>query len=324
MGYKLDLKDRKLLYELDLDSSQPYGRLARKIGLSKNSVMYHINNLKKEGIIKQFHTVVDIGKLGYISFRLNLTFQNTTPEIEQEIIDFLKAKEQVAWLVSVEGKYNLASLILVKSIGEMNTLWKEILEKYQNYISSRLLTIMTSVSYFSRAYLINKKQNDYEIKFITEPSEKKIDEKDREILKLIAPNARIPIIEMARKLKVTPKTIITRIKELEKKKIILAYKTVFDYEKLGYQYVKMHLNLCNVSKNTISQFKDYIKSHPNIIYEDEVLGGDDIEIEFNIANQEELRQIIDDLKNKFSGSIRDYHIVTFYKEHKYLFLPIKL
>ena len=48
--------------------------------------------MKEEGIIKQFHTVVDIGKLGYISFRLYLNLQNTTPEKEQRNNRFSEAQ----------------------------------------------------------------------------------------------------------------------------------------------------------------------------------------------------------------------------------------
>ena len=36
----LDLKDRKLLYELDCNSRQTVQQLSRKIGLSKDAVKY--------------------------------------------------------------------------------------------------------------------------------------------------------------------------------------------------------------------------------------------------------------------------------------------
>src|SRR3989338_10516950 len=79
---KLDLKDKRLLYELDLDSRQSFNELGKKLSLSKSSVIYRINNMQKSGIIKQYHTVLDIGKLGYISFRLYIKLQNSTPSTE--------------------------------------------------------------------------------------------------------------------------------------------------------------------------------------------------------------------------------------------------
>ena len=322
MTYKLDLKDKKLLYELDLNSRQSFNELAKKLKLSKNAIIYRVNNLEKAGVIKQFHTVVDIGKLGYISFRLYLKLQNTTPEKEQEIINFLKQKEIVTWIVSIQGDYNIGALILTKSVKEMNKLWKELLEKYTNYLDERLLTIITKVSYFSRAYLLDLKQNIYEITFITEPEEIKLDQTDLEILKLLAPNSRLQIVEIASKLKLTPKTIISRIKDLEKKKVIIGYKTMFDLEKLGYQYFKVHLRLHNLTKEKSKQLRSYIKIQPNIIYDDEVLGGDDFEIEVQVKDTQALRNVIEDIKSKFAEIIKEYKTMEFYKEHKYMFLPV--
>ena len=57
---KLDLKDKKILYELDLNSRQSFHQIAKKVGLSKDSIIYRVNKLKQDGIIKQFHTVIDV------------------------------------------------------------------------------------------------------------------------------------------------------------------------------------------------------------------------------------------------------------------------
>lgn len=323
MEYKLDLKDKKLLYELDLNSRQSFNELSRKLKLSKNSVIYRINNLQKLGIIKQFHTVIDTGKLGYTSFRLYLKLQNSSPKKEQEIIEFLKSKEIVTWVVSIEEDFNIGALILTKSIREMNNLWEELLDKYANYLEKRLLTIMTKVSYFSRAYFLDLKKNEHETIFATEPQDNQVDEKDLKILKLLSSNARIPIIEIASKLKMTPKTIISRIKGLEKRKIIIGYKTVFDIEKLGYQYFKIYLKIHNSTKEKKQKLRDYIKANPNIIYDDYVLGGEDFEIEVQVRGIIELRKIIEEIKSNFTEMIQDYKTMLFYKEHKYLFFPEK-
>ncbi len=328
MSYKLDLKDKKLLYELDQNSRQSFSEMGKKIGLSKNSVKYRIDSLIQEGIIKKFHTVVDIGKLGYISFRLYLNLQNTTPEIEKEIISYLSKKNIVTWIVSIEGEYNIGTLILTKSIKEINDLWKEIDEKYINYIDKKFLAIMTKVSYYSRAYLLDLKTNNSEVVFVSEPEQNpaklELDETDFEILKLLAPDARISMTDIAIKLKLTAKTVIARIKLLEKKKIIIGYKTVFDLEKLGYQYYKIQFKLHSVSAEGKKEFKGYIKAHPNIIYDDEVLGGEDLEIELQVKDATELRKIIEDIKIRFGKIISEYKTMLFYKEHKYLFLPVKL
>jgi DNA-binding Lrp family transcriptional regulator len=318
----LDLKDRKILYELDTNSRQSFNEIAKKVGLSKDSIIYRIKKLQEEDIIKQFHTVIDVGKLGFISFRLYIKLQNTTPQKEAEIIEFLKKQKIVTWLVSIDGEYDLGMWVLTKSIREMNLLWKELIKIYVNYIDRKWLTIFTRVSYFPRVYLLEKSQNFDEYVFITEPEESNLDEKDIELLKLLASDARISVLDLSQKLKLTPKTITSRIKELERKKIIIGYRTMFDLEKLGYQYFKLHINLHNTTEEKIKLFRGYVKSHPNIIYDNEVLGGDDLEIEIQATTLQKFREIIDEIKKQFSDIIKEYKHMTFYKEHKYLFFPV--
>ena len=96
----------------------------------------------------------------------------------------------------------------------MSLFWNEFLEKYVNYVDKRFLTILTNVSYFSRAYLCDLTENTYEFNVISAPEEMKLDRIDIEILKLLAYNSRIPIVDIALKLDVTSKTIISAMVQL--------------------------------------------------------------------------------------------------------------
>lgn len=324
MAYKLDLKDKKLLYELDLNCRQSFSELAKKIKLSKNSVSYRINNLEKEGIIKLFHTIIDPGKLGYTSFRLYINLQNTTPEKEEEIINFLKSKEIVTWITAIEGNYNIGVLILSKSIKEVDELWRELNKEYINYLAESSWALFTKIFYFPKAYLTGSRNKGDGIIFASSPEKTEFDDTDIEILKMLAPNARIPIIDIASKLDLSPKTVISRIKSLEEKRIIAGYKAVLDLGKIGYQYFKVDFMLNNATSNDIDEFRKYIKSHPNIIYDNHALGGKDIEIEFHVESIENLREILKDIKSRFGKIIKDYSTMNFSKEYKYLLLPVKI
>ena len=108
MVITLDAKDRKILYELDINSRHSNSEIAKKVGLSKQVVGFRIKRLIQEGIISSFYTVIDISKLGFTIHKNFLRLQNLTKEKENELITFLKANQNVVWVVSCDGKYDLA------------------------------------------------------------------------------------------------------------------------------------------------------------------------------------------------------------------------
>ncbi len=319
---KLDLKDRKILFELDSDSRQSFHKIAKKVGLSKDSVIYRIKKLQKQGIIHQFQTLLNTGKLGFISFRLYLKLQNTTPETEKELLDFLKKEKIVAWIASIEGDYGLAMWLLVKTIKQANDFWKKLLKNYGDFIAKRWLTIFTKVAYYPRVFLLDKKQNLDEYVFVMESEQQEVDEIDLKLLELIAPNSRISVLELAKKLKITPKTTSSRIKSLEKRKVIIGYRTLFDLEQLGYQQFKLLIRTQNITDEKEKQFRGFVKQHPNIVYDNEVLGGEDFEIELQLKGIQEFRNFVDELKERFHDIIKEYSYFVFYKEHKFVFFPV--
>ena len=112
---KIDLKDRRILYHLDLDSRQPLSRIGHDVGLPKNSVVCRINRLKEEGIIRNFYTVIDVYKLGYILMRFHYKYQYTTPEIEKEIIDYFIKDKYSVLIASAHGMFNLKVIRIIKN-----------------------------------------------------------------------------------------------------------------------------------------------------------------------------------------------------------------
>ena len=153
------------------------------------------------------------------------------------------------------------------------------------------------------------------------PKSQKLDQYDLKIIELLSKNARMSIIEIADKSNFTSKTVINKIKKFEKEKIIVGYRTEFNLEKLELKYYKIHINTFNTTPEKIKQFRIYIQQNPNIIYQDEVLGGYDIEIEVQIENEDKLRELIEEIREKFSDIIKDYEILHYFKEHRLRFFP---
>ena len=65
MGLKIDETDNSILSELVENSKLSSKILAKKLKIHPNTLLQRVKRLEKNGIIKQYTTVVDYGKLGY-------------------------------------------------------------------------------------------------------------------------------------------------------------------------------------------------------------------------------------------------------------------
>lgn len=314
----LDLKDRKILYQLDLNARQSNTQIAKKVGLSKDVVNYRIKRLEEKGFVKGFYTVIDFYKIGYLSIRAYVKLISTPQEKEQEIFEYLVRDPNTFFIVKIDGPFDIGIGTLVKSIYEFENFYTKVKEKFKGYIGKEQIAIFTKGYHFHRAYLLNKKSDEVIAEYLGSKTTASYDKKDTDILKLLAKNARLPLLEIAEKLKIPATTCAFRIKQLEKKKIIQAYRCIFDFEKYGYEYYKVDLTLDDTSR--LEEFRAYAHLHPNILYIDQTIGGSDFEFDVEVKNKAQFLQIMEELKAKFP-EIREWSYFSLREYKKLLYFP---
>ena len=152
---KIDMKDKKILYHLHKDARQSLTQIGKKVGLPKNVVSYRLKRLKNEGVIKNFSTVIDMNKLGYIIIRIHYLFQNVSPEIEKEIVNNFKNNSNVVLVATTNGLFNLKIIIIIKDINKFYQLWQETQKKYGSYIQKKSTAIFINEYYYGPYYLLD-------------------------------------------------------------------------------------------------------------------------------------------------------------------------
>ena len=242
---KFDLKDRKILYELDYNSRQSFRSIGRKVGLSKDSVTSRVKKLQEIGIIKEFVTEFDYLKLGYTALRFYFKFQYITPEIRKEIINYFVNYENSIVVFSLEGSYDLIVLILVKNITDFYSFWQKTLDKYGDYFAERVYSNYVGESYYKKSFLLDKLENISNLINVRGFKKVDFDNLDFQILKILTYNSKIPTIEIAKKLKLDTRTVNRRINRLIKSGLILYFSVTLDLDQLGYQHFKVDFFLKN-------------------------------------------------------------------------------
>ena len=310
----LDLKDRKILYELDKNARISFSEIAKRIHLSKNSVIKRITKLEEEKIILDYNGLININQLGYSTYDIYLKFQDTTPNREQEIID-LAIKNRRVWFVGkIEGSVNLVILISTKTPEEFYEIWDSIYRKIRRNVKVVRIAVLLEYHHFTKDYLLGKDSSQRIVEKIGKKEYVEVDKTDLHILKLLSHNARISLLDLSTKLNITPKTIRSRIKKLEREKVILGYKINLNFQKIGYEYYKVLLTLNDLEIR--EDLYAWILGKPNVVYFDKFLNGADFEFDVEIDSFEKFVLFLDNLKKDFKGSIKETEWFTPIKIYK--------
>lgn len=320
MEQNLDGVDRKILYELDLDASMPTSKLAKKLKLSKDRVTYRIQNLVKKGIIKSFVTQIDASKLGYFVYKVFFKFQNLTEPKKQEIVSWTLHDKNVYWSAECAGRWDLNITLFAKNITEFDAILGAFTSKFGKFIAEQEIKITLKVGILNKAW-INKTKKERTLKYFWGSSKEiKLDKIDVELLRVLANNARISTVELAQKIKTTPRVAIYRRKELEKKQIILGYTVSLDYEKVKKQFFKANIYFNILTKETKEKIETSCKSRPNVIYFIFGVGSWPLELEFNVTDNKEFYDEMNEFRKAFP-EMKNYDMLLFTNEHKFDWFP---
>lgn len=316
---KLDKLDFRLLSELDRDCRQSIQQLARKLKASRDVIGYRIKRLEQLKIIEGYYTLIDTSKLGYVLCRLYLKLKATTAEIERQLIQHLVAEKSTFLVYKTQVAWDIATGFIVKSAAEFDRRWRQLQERFQPYINTYNVSTIYELVLYNRKYLAEEKYRDYSEYSTGNTAKIPFSRKELQLLKLVAPKARISLLEIAKKLKVTAATGKAMLKRLENDNVILAYKAVIDFNKLGYRYYKIDIYL--EQGNKLSAIQEFARRHPNVVYEDRTIGGADVEFDLEVRGEDELYEFVEAIKKQFPGIIRSFNYYHAIKVYKTSYMP---
>lgn len=318
MSEVLDLLDRKILYELDLDSRQPISELAKNVRSSRETVNFRLNRLIMNGYIKKFVTTLYTSNLNRFYYKLFYKFYKITPAIEKQIIGFISNYKKTAWFGTFEGPYDLAFLIIAKSLYDLNNFLIEFRNLFGDYILEQEIHTLTSVHRFNLKFFHQSKKTLH-TQYPQELKDTKLDKTDKEIIKELANNSRVSVLSLAQKLKVDSGTITHRIRRLRENKILGTYTLSVDFDKFGMQHFQINFKLRN--NESVNKIIHYFSSHPNATFATVAFGKYDLAIELVVNNNSKLKFILDDLKEQYSAEILDYDTFLITKEYGITWYP---
>lgn len=320
--YHLDAKDIKLLAALDEDARQSNNEIGRKARLSKEVVKYRIDRLVETGVILRFHTVVNYFKLGMMKFKLYLRLANADREKLEEIGEYFFSHKKTEWVALTTGRWDIVVGFIAHNVNEFDDEVQAALELFSPFIQEKAMSTTLHLIHLPRSFLrkeINKKVSGHispTVYHTLQDPQEKIDDVDDSILKIIANNARMPVTEIAKRLKTTSRIVQYRLREMERKDIILAYRAHLAPKAMGNIFCKALVYAGQVSKQRLKNFINYTSSLEGAVWPQRVMAAWDFELDLELESYEAFQNALLELKEKFPDVIRNIEFCIVSKEFK--------
>jgi len=320
---KLSLKDKRILDLLDKEPNLSYSKIAKKVGVSRQVAEYRIRKLLSQKTIYAFYTLIDVGRLGYSSFRVHLRVKNVSQEVYSKFADKLFKEYPTFWVGFMSGSFDIIMDIFAKNFNEFDKILKDILKKNKNIVQSYDVLAILELDLYDYGYFLKENSNRNVIVVHKNESSLKLNETDKKILKIIKYNSRISYEEIGKKVKLSRNAVKQRIKKLEEKKIIAGYKILVNFNHFDKQSFKILIKYNNSRIDQEKTLLEEIRQTPGVLDILRFIGKWDLDVEIQMKDYRELQEFIIRLRNKY-GIIANYEIVRLIDDYGIDFYPDKL
>ena len=318
MAHKRENKEFRLLYEMDSNCRKPFSAIGKKIRMSQQLISYKVKSMAKEGIIKGNYPLIDYSRFGYLDFMVFFRANYVSEKNFAELIERMKKHDSITQLIECDGKYDILATFAAKNPSAFNkTLRKLIVEDPE--LKNCMILPMVVEHHFLRNYLV-RKIGDEDVVVGGDREEIQIDNTNMKIIKPLV-GGRKGVMEIAEASKITPKTIISRLKWMEEKGIIKQYRLLLNLRPEGILSNILLLRYLNVSVEKEEEFKNFCKSNPNIIEFIKTFGEWDIILNVETTGMAEFRKLFLEIREKFEDIIEEFDNFRIFMVHKKQFLP---
>ncbi len=147
----MDSRDLTILYHLCRNYRTGFKELAKVTNLSKDSVKYRFERMKKLGIIKNQLLLIDPLELGMEMFQVFIRIKNPDPVKEKKLEKFLESKPGVLQLFRLTGSWDYFVLVSSKDSVAIGGFFMELREKFRDLVGETFF-LLESKEYKIRAF----------------------------------------------------------------------------------------------------------------------------------------------------------------------------
>ena len=127
---RLSKKELQILHQLESNARQSLSAIAKKCRMSKESANYYIKKLEREGVIREYFTLIDRSRLGLATYRLYIKQRKLDPDVGKGIVEFLKSNKDVWAFGETSSEFDFAVGVSTRDRYEFGDFVEELLNRF--------------------------------------------------------------------------------------------------------------------------------------------------------------------------------------------------
>jgi len=315
----MDLLDKKIICELDMNCRTPLSKIAKRLHVGRNVVDYRIRNMEKEGIIQKYICSLNLGLMGYKQYKI--CFKTKTSTNEDAFVKKVLGYKSVIYFLKCEGSFDYALTIAVKGISELDHFLSDLKTNFYDMIEDYLVSIVV----YSRIFKVDRillGKKHLHIKYEKHSSEEKpaeLDHDDIKILHTLSENANMKITDMAKETGLTLDSVKYKMRKINN--VVNAYRVLYDTNKVGFYHYVVLLRTRKAALSDEKKLLAWCGLKEKVLYYSKRIGHYDYAISVAISSLDELNNFISELRKEFGEMIDSYDTLIYSKVLKLNYVP---
>ena len=142
MAVRLDLMDRKILAELQVDAGQSLDEIARKVGSSKTPVWNRIKRMRETGVILRTTVILDPDSLGLEAcFFVLIRTSEHEAEWQRRFLHALRERPEVLEAHRLAGDIDYILKVRVRNARAYDTFYQALISEVKIHSVTALLSM---------------------------------------------------------------------------------------------------------------------------------------------------------------------------------------
>jgi DNA-binding Lrp family transcriptional regulator len=132
--FSMNEKDKAILSLLGQDARMPTIKIAKKAGISPDTVRNRIKKLKEEGVIENFLVVLDNPRMGQMQYKILIGLHNLTPEKENALTKHLQENPHIFSIIKTLGRWQMEIDLEVETTDQFREIIRDIKNRFADIL----------------------------------------------------------------------------------------------------------------------------------------------------------------------------------------------